>query len=190
MDGALAAWRRGTRTELLSRRRAVPLIARQRAAQVVGEKLRRICAERRPATVGIYWPIKDEINLLVWARTQAEAGGLRLCLPVVVQPREPLEYWVWVPGERMNKGVWDIPQPRQREPATPDLVLAPLVGFDRAGYRLGYGGGYFDRTLKAMTPSPFAVGVGYAFGALETIHPQPHDVRMDRIVTEQEDDVA
>lgn len=187
MDGALAAWRRAMRTELLARRHTVPLEVRRRATQAIGEKLQRICAELRPATIGIYWPIKDEINLLVWARTQAEAGGVRMCLPVVVQPREPLEYWAWVPGERMNKGVWDIPQPPRRELVTPNLVLAPLVGFDRAGYRLGYGGGYFDRTLSAMTPRPFAVGVGYAFGALETIHPQPHDVRMDRIVTEQDD---
>ncbi len=186
MDVALVAWRRGMRTKLLAHRRTVPPEMRRRAAQAVGEKLQQICAEIRPATIGIYWPIKDEIDPLVWARAQAEAGGLRLCLPVVVQPREPLEYWIWVPGERMNKGVWDIPQPPRRELATPDLVLAPLVGFDRAGYRLGYGGGYFDRTLKAMTPRPFAVGVGYAFGALETIHPQPHDVRMDRIVTEQD----
>jgi 5-formyltetrahydrofolate cyclo-ligase len=183
----IAAWRRAKRAELIARRREVPPEARRRAAEAIGGRLDAICDALRPATLGIYWPIKDEINLLDWARARAERHGVRLCLPVVVVPRAPLEYWLWTPGERMDKGVWDIPQPPRRTPAVPDMVLAPLVGFDRAGYRLGYGGGYFDRTLGALSPRPVAVGIGYAFGALETIHPQPHDVKMDRIVTEQPD---
>ena len=67
---------------------------------------------------------------------------------------------------------------------TPSIVLAPLVGFDAACYRLGYGGGYFDRTLAALVPRPLAIGIGFAIQELETIHPQPFDVPMDLIVTE------
>jgi 5-formyltetrahydrofolate cyclo-ligase len=67
---------------------------------------------------------------------------------------------------------------------TPDLLLVPLVGFDPAGYRLGYGGGYYDRTLAAIQPRPLAIGIGFEQQALATIHPQPHDIPMDYIVTE------
>jgi 5,10-methenyltetrahydrofolate synthetase len=85
----------------------------------------------------------------------------------------------------MQSGFWNIPMPKQRDLLAPDVVIAPLVGFDRAGYRLGYGGGYFDRTLAAASPRPFAVGLGYADSALETIYPQTHDIRMNLIVTEE-----
>ncbi|MBL8584642.1 MAG: 5-formyltetrahydrofolate cyclo-ligase, partial [Rhizobiaceae bacterium] len=65
----------------------------------------------------------------------------------------------------------------------PDIVIAPLVGFDESGYRLGYGGGFFDRTLATMAPRPRAIGVGYAECGLSTIYPQPHDIAMNLIVT-------
>jgi 5,10-methenyltetrahydrofolate synthetase len=74
--------------------------------------------------------------------------------------------------------------PEKREIVTPAAVLAPLVGFDRNLYRLGYGGGYFDRTLAALSPRPRAIGVGYARQEVETIHPQSFDIPMDVIVTE------
>jgi 5-formyltetrahydrofolate cyclo-ligase len=85
----------------------------------------------------------------------------------------------------MQSGVWNIPTPKHRDLLAPDVVIAPLVGFDCAGYRLGYGGGYFDRTLAACSPRPFTVGFGYADSALETIYPQAHDIRMNLIVTEE-----
>jgi 5,10-methenyltetrahydrofolate synthetase len=88
----------------------------------------------------------------------------------------------------MNVGLWNIPCPARRHVVTPDLMLAPLVGFDWANYRLGYGGGYFDRTLAAFSRRPTVVGVGYEFGALETIHPQPHDIPMDMVLTDRADD--
>ncbi len=87
----------------------------------------------------------------------------------------------------MRAGFWNILTPERRDVLRPDLVLAPLVGFDRANYRLGYGGGYFDRTLAALDPRPFAVGVGFSLGRLETIDPQPHDIPMNAIITECSD---
>jgi 5-formyltetrahydrofolate cyclo-ligase len=91
------------------------------------------------------------------------------------------------PGGRARTcqwGVWDIPIPEKREIVMPAMILVPLVGFDCASYRLGYGGGYFDRTLAALRPRPFAIGVGFAFQQLETIYPQPFDMPVDLIVTE------
>ncbi len=83
----------------------------------------------------------------------------------------------------MQAGIWNIPIPQDRELLIPDIVIAPLVGFDLCGFRLGYGGGYYDRTLAAANPRPFTVGIGYEDSILLTIHPQPHDIPMDMIVT-------
>jgi 5-formyltetrahydrofolate cyclo-ligase len=83
----------------------------------------------------------------------------------------------------MARGIWNIPIPRERNSVRPTALLVPLVGFDAAGYRLGYGGGYYDRPLATLVPKPLTIGVGYELGRLETIYPQPHDIPMDAIVT-------
>lgn len=86
----------------------------------------------------------------------------------------------------MVRGDWNIPvPPPESEVVTPDVALAPLVGWDRAGYRLGYGGGYFDRTLAHLAPRPFVIGIGLQAAELATIYPQPHDVPLDAIITEE-----
>jgi len=103
---------------------------------------------------------------------------------VVVEKKQPLAFWAWRPGAALARGVWDIPIPAARDVVQPTALLVPLVGFDAEGYRLGHGGGYYDRTLAAMNPKPLAIGVGFEFGRLETIWPQPHDIPMDAIVTE------
>jgi 5-formyltetrahydrofolate cyclo-ligase len=109
---------------------------------------------------------------------------LAVALPVVVDKKGPLEYRAWRPGEKLVNGVWNIPIPEARRIVVPRAVLAPLVGFDRDCYRLGYGGGYFDRTLAALTSRPWAIGVGFELSRLETIYPQHFDIPMDLIVTE------
>jgi len=113
------------------------------------------------------------------------ARGTRAALPVVVESGTPLEFWAWQPRMKMARGVWNIPVPGERVPVRPGLLLVPLVGFDPAGYRLGYGGGYYDRTLAAMHPRPYCIGVGFELGRLDSIRPQPHDIPMDMIVTER-----
>src|SRR5690606_20723729 len=106
-------------------------------------------------------------------------------LPVVVERNAPLEFWRWTATtELCSRGIWNIPSPVERVPVVPDVVLVPLLGFDEQCYRLGYGGGYYDRTLAALEPKPLAIGVGFEHGRLETIRPQPHDVPLDWIVTE------
>lgn len=179
----IAAWRRQKRTELYAARQAMSAEQRHHAAHVIAEQLETECRDRAPQWVGLYWPIKYEPNLLAWA--QARAHDLQFCLPVVVARGHPLEYWRWIPGEAMQSGVRGIQVPARREVVTPDMMTAPLVGFDRARYRLGNGGGYFDRTLAARTDRPFVVGVGYAAAELATVHPQPHDIPMDLILTER-----
>jgi 5-formyltetrahydrofolate cyclo-ligase len=138
----------------------------------------------RFGVLGFYWPIRGEFDVRELVDRHLARGGLA-ALPVVVHAAAPLEFWRFCPGIPMQAGVWNIPIPKEREVLTPDCIIAPLVGFDRAGYRLGYGGGYFDRTLGAASPRPFAVGLGFADSALETIYPQAHDIPMNLIVTEE-----
>src|SRR5262249_39242937 len=139
--------------------------------------------ELRFARVGFYWPIQGEIDL---RRLIADliALGAEACLPVVVEKQRPLEFWAWRPGMKLKRGTWNISIPIERRLIRPTALLAPLVGFDAAGYRLGYGSGYYDRTLSTMEPKPLTIGIGYEFGRLGTIYPQPHDVPLDAIVTE------
>lgn len=181
----VAAWRRGQRARLLAERETMSPESRQHAASAVAARLGDFLATKRIATLGLYWPIKHEINLLAWADALVRQTGIVLCLPVVIAPKQPLEYWRWRQGEPLGRGIWNIPVPARREVAVPELMLAPLVGFDRDNYRLGYGGGYFDRTLAALEPRPLVVGIGYEFSALDTIFPQPHDIAMDAVLTEQ-----
>ncbi|MEP4420404.1 MAG: 5-formyltetrahydrofolate cyclo-ligase, partial [Nitratireductor sp.] len=110
--------------------------------------------------------------------------GGTLALPVVVEKAAPLVFRDWRPGMKLEKGVWNIPVPPAAPAVIPDIVISPVVGFDPANYRLGYGGGFFDRTLAALPARPTVIGVGYAAAAIATIYPQPHDIAMDFIVTE------
>jgi 5,10-methenyltetrahydrofolate synthetase len=177
-------WRKAERERLLAERRALNAAARHAAAEAIGQVLVAVVAQRQPAVVGGYWPIKSELDFrFLWE--QLDAQGLAMALPVVVESRQPLQFWRWHPGMTMARGFWNIPVPATRDAVRPDLVVAPLVGFDGESYRLGYGGGYFDRTLASLEPRPFAVGVGLEAMRLATIHPQPHDIPMALIVTEK-----
>jgi 5-formyltetrahydrofolate cyclo-ligase len=175
-------WRRGERERLLTLRQAVPVDERRRLGAAIETGLRAVIAEH-PGSLGVYWPFRAEFDprpLIDWA----VASGRTVALPVVIDKKGPLEYRAWRPGETLVDGVWNIPIPERRDIVVPAVVLAPLVGFDRACYRLGYGGGYFDRTLASLSPQPLAIGVGFEFQLLETIHPQRFDVKMRAIVTE------
>jgi 5-formyltetrahydrofolate cyclo-ligase len=185
MDPEVAAWRRRKRKLLLAKRDALSQETRQHAASAVAVRLNQFVAAKGYRSIGLYWPIKHEINLLSWAQDLAQQSNVMLCLPVVVARHAPLEYWRWQQGEPLGRGIWDIPVPTRRDVVHPDLMLAPMVGFDRDNYRLGYGGGYFDRTLAAVAPRPRVIGIGYEFSALPSIFPQSHDIPMDAVVTEQ-----
>ena len=133
--------------------------------------------------VGFYWPFKGEYDVRRIAR-QLHARGTRLALPVVVEKGQPLVFRPWTPDAKMVPGIWNIPVPAEGAAVEPDALLVPLVGFDAEGYRLGYGGGYYDRTLASLRRRPLTIGIGFELAELPTIHPQPHDIPMDAIVTE------
>jgi 5-formyltetrahydrofolate cyclo-ligase len=179
----LKAWRKGERARLIADRMALPVEQRRHARAHVRAILAADVPELRRATLGFYWPFRGEIDLVGFVR---ELIGIecKVALPVVVEKRRPLEFWRWEPGMEMRPGIWDIPAPARAEPVRPDCLLVPLVGFDDQGFRLGYGGGYYDRTIVAMPQPPLAIGIGYEFQRLPTIEPQPHDQPMDAIVTE------
>ena len=113
----------------------------------------------------------------------AHESGARIALPVVVAKAQPLIFREWSPGCRMERGVWNIPIPAEDNRIQPNVVISPLVGYDPSCFRLGYGGGFFDRTLATMTKRPQVIGVGLPTAALPTIFPQPFDIPMDLIVT-------
>lgn len=176
-------WRRERRRELIGRRQAIPQGEPRRLQPLILKFVEQQFPGLANAVVGFYWPFRGEIGVYPLVRRLIERG-VRAALPVVVEKRQPLEFWAWHPGMRLRRDVWDIPIPAERQVVQPTALLVPLVGFDADGYRLGYGGGYYDRTLAAMDPKPLAIGIGYELGRLETIHPQPHDIPMHAIVTE------
>jgi 5-formyltetrahydrofolate cyclo-ligase len=141
--------------------------------------------DARLPILGIYWPFRGEIDVRELAHRHIEAGGI-VALPVVVEKAAPVEFWRWRPDVPMSRGLFNIPIPGERDVVAPDVLIVPLVGFDGAGYRLGYGGGYYDRTLAASQPRPRTIGIAFAESELATIHPQPHDIPMSRIVTDRE----
>lgn len=180
----VAEWRIAERRRLRGERMALSVQDRATVAQALAVHLERLVRGMSGRVLSGYWPIKGEPDLRDWLGRQHAAGRI-IALPVVEQPGAPLVFRRWTPGMAMERGDWNIPvPPAYAEVLTPDIALAPLVGWDRAGYRLGYGGGYFDRTLAILRPKPSVIGVGLQSAGLSTIVPQPHDIVMDWIVTE------
>jgi 5-formyltetrahydrofolate cyclo-ligase len=177
-------WRKRTRNELIERRLTMDKEVRRTQAREAIQNLYNSVDLSAYSTIGIYWPIRGEIDTHAIAHRHIERGG-RVGLPVVVEKASPVQFWNWYPGIEMKRGFWDIPIPAIEEVVTPELLIIPLIGFDRHCYRLGYGGGYYDRTLAAASPRPFTVGIGFAAMELPTIYPQPHDIGLDMIVTNE-----
>jgi 5-formyltetrahydrofolate cyclo-ligase len=178
------AWRSERRKRLLKQRLGVDSDTRRNLNRVIVTQLTELLDARAYPILGFYWPIRGEIDVRELARIHLAAGG-KTALPVIVTRHAAVEFWEWHPGVATERGVLDIPVPRERRILIPDVLIIPLLGFDRAYFRLGYGGGYYDRTLAAATPRPLAVGIASVDAELHTIHPQPHDVPMDVIVTDQ-----
>ena len=177
-----ARWRKGVRAQLLAARAARDAAVTDAA---IADQLDRVLADRFGGAEGMilaaYWPIRGEPDLLPW---KARQTGLRLALPVVVAPDQPLIFRPWSPDAPMRPGRWNIPEPGTDAQVIPQIILAPTVGWDEGRFRLGYGGGFYDRTLAALRPRPYAIGIGLDSGRLPTIYPQPHDAALDLIVTE------
>ena len=178
-------WRKSERARLINDRLDMSVSARRRNADHIAEKLDATIGDVLGRIVSAYWPLRGEPDLREWLERVASRGG-RYALPVVVERHAPLVFRTWRRGEKLERGVWNIPVPTAGEEVCPDVVIAPVVGYDRNAYRLGYGGGYFDRTLAVIPRRPMIIGVGYSQAAIATIYPQPHDIPMDKIVTERE----
>ncbi|PKO87803.1 MAG: 5-formyltetrahydrofolate cyclo-ligase [Betaproteobacteria bacterium HGW-Betaproteobacteria-12] len=175
------AEKRALRREMTARRAALAGAAHAAAsARIVGHLQ---AALAPPRVLAFCWPIKHEpdVRAIVdhWRR-----AGCRAVLPVVLAEAAPLAFREWCSDTPLTEDRYGIPTPAAGEWLVPDMILLPLNGFDAAGYRLGYGGGYFDRTLAALTPRPLAVGVGFEINRLPSIRPEAHDQRLDWIVTE------
>ncbi|NHF74122.1 5-formyltetrahydrofolate cyclo-ligase [Paracoccus xiamenensis] len=179
-----ARWRKAARAQLLAARGARDVQATDAA---IADQLDRLLAQQFGGGPGLilaaYWPIRGEPDLRPWMARQS-AAGLRIALPVVTAPDQPLVFRPWSPDAQMRPGRWNIPEPATTAQVLPQIVLAPTVGWDAGRFRLGYGGGFYDRTLAALRPRPYAVGIGLESGRLPTIYPQPHDAALDLIVTE------
>ncbi|MCC7016821.1 MAG: 5-formyltetrahydrofolate cyclo-ligase [Rhodospirillales bacterium] len=177
-------WRKAERARLIGERLAIPIDVRRRDGERIAANLEDAVGDVRGLIVSAYWPFRGEPDLRGFLERVGARGG-RTALPVVVARGEPLLFRLWAKGEPLERGVWNIPVPaKDAQPVVPDVVIAPVVGFDPGCYRLGYGGGFFDRTLAVMPKRPRILGVGYKRAAIATIYPQPHDIPMDAIVTE------
>jgi 5,10-methenyltetrahydrofolate synthetase len=175
------AWRRALRHEMVARRAALSDAEHDALSADIVAHLQ--AALPVPRIVAFCWPIKHEPDVRAIVPRWAALGS-QAALPVVVDENAPLTFRLWTPDTPLAADRYGIPTPTRGEFVHPDMLLLPLNGFDGDGYRLGYGGGYFDRTLAAMSPRPLAVGVGFEINRLPTIRPERHDQRLDWLVSE------
>jgi 5-formyltetrahydrofolate cyclo-ligase len=180
----LKLWRKTVRAELLRKRAAVSREKHQLWNDAITGFLVSGFPMLRQMTVSLYWPFQGEFDPR-YAIRRFRDGGAIAALPVVIEKRAPLQFREWWPGVATSKGVFDLPVPEGTRIVDPQALLIPPVGFDARGYRLGYGGGYFDHTLAMITPQPLKIGVAFELSRLETIYPQPYDIPLDFIVTER-----
>ena len=163
----------------------------QRAAML--QNVMRIWLLGRPdSVIGAYWPIKGEFDPLPALHRWKEDGELldapqrrRIGLPVVNKATRSMTFHAWYPGCPMEEDAYGIPKPKDTEVVLPTLVFVPCVGYGVGGYRLGYGGGFYDRMLAALQPRPFAVGLCYSHGWLPALTPEAHDVPLDALLNDE-----
>jgi 5-formyltetrahydrofolate cyclo-ligase len=178
------------------------------------QRVMRIWLFDKPDTViGAYWPIKGEFDPLpalyrwqedatlnedsqsktaVMPESQAQlatesiAGRSprKIGLPVVNKLHKTLTFHAWYPGCPMEEDAYGIPKPKDTELILPTLLFVPCVGYGPDGFRLGYGGGFYDRTLATLQPRPITVGLGYTHGWLPDMEPEPHDIPLDAVLND------
>jgi 5-formyltetrahydrofolate cyclo-ligase len=180
---SIKAWRKARRAELIAARETVAPEQRAAWSERIAASLEQGIPVPAGAVVGFCWPHRSEFDARFVIRRWRDQGATA-ALPAVVEKAGPLEFRHWWPGAPMEAAVYDIPVPQGTQVLAPDLALVPMNGFDSQGYRLGYGGGYFDRTLAALERRVVAVGIAFEASRLPSIHPQSHDIPMDFVVTE------
>jgi 5,10-methenyltetrahydrofolate synthetase len=156
------------------------------------QRVMRIWLVGRPdLVIGAYWPIKGEFDPLPALHRWKEDGELldvpdmkRIALPVVDRVHKTMIFHAWYPGCPMEEDAYNIPKPKDTEVVVPTLLFVPCLGYGAGGYRLGYGGGFYDRTLATLSPRPFTVGLGFTQGFIDDFEPEPHDLPLDAILND------
>jgi len=164
----------------------VNLIDRHQRSMHLQEVLRVWLLARQEASIGAYWPIKGEFDTLpaLFRWTEGDTTR-RIGLPVMNKTTRHLRFHTWYPGCEMEEDAYGIPKPKDTPTFEPGLLLVPCVGYGPKGVRLGYGGGFYDRTLASLNPRPVTVGLAYANGYLPWLQAEPHDVPLDAILTDE-----
>ena len=183
LSPAAQTWGKQQRAQLLAARSAASAQDRAAWSAAIHATLMEALDLQAPCVLGLCWPYRQEFDARPTA-AHLRARGVRSALPVVRGPGLPLAFHHWWPGVAMESGVYNIPVPRDTEALLPDVLLVPPVGIDALGYRLGYGGGYFDRTLAALARKPVCIATAFDLSRIDNLQPQAHDVRMDFVVTE------
>ena len=180
----LKSWRKAERERLIAVRENLDAATLALFRQRIDAHLWRSFPGLAASRLAFCWPIRGEYDARRLAQGLRERGAVT-ALPVVVAPRQPLVFREWHPGVTLASGPLGIPFPVGSDPVVPTAVLVPMIGWDEAGYRLGYGGGFFDRTLASLARKPVVIGVSYELAKIKTITPQTWDIPMDWVVTER-----
>jgi 5-formyltetrahydrofolate cyclo-ligase len=161
------------------------LLDRHARAVQLQEVLRVWLVSRPETAIGAYWPIKGEFDALPALFRWTEGGpGRRIGLPVMNRETKQLTFHVWYPGCEMEEDAYGIPKPKGTERFGPSMLLVPCVGYGPKGVRLGYGGGFYDRTLASLSPRPFTAGLAYAHGFVPWLRAEAHDMPLDAVLNE------
>src|SRR5688572_29383827 len=179
----IKAWRKVRRKQLIAARTALGSMQHEAASERITGLLQAGFPFSPGTVIGFCWPYRNEFDARFVVRHWRNQGAIA-ALPEVVEKARPLQFRKWWPGAPMRAGVYDIPVPSGTEVLQPDAAVVPMNGFDEEGFRLGYGGGYFDRTLAGLGGRMLVIGVSFEALRLPTIYPQPHDIQMDFVVTE------
>jgi len=188
-EGRQAQEKKTLRTALIAER--LNMTDRQQRAAVLQDVMRIWLVGRPDTVVGAYWPIKGEFDPLPALHRWKEDGELidqpqprRIGLPVVDKVHKTMVFHAWYPGCRMEEDAYGIPKPKDTEVIVPTLLFISCVGYGPGGHRLGYGGGFYDRTLANLQPRPFTVGLGFTQGFLPDLESESHDIALDAILNE------
>lgn len=175
------------RKMMIEKRMAMAAEERTQACGYVCEKLLATPLTQSAVVAG-YRAIQGEVDI-GRAMLSCHDRRIRLCLPSITVPEKILRFLEWRPKMPLKRGVRGVMEPAESSEIVPNVVWAPMLAFDRAGYRLGYGGGYYDATiahLRKKNPYLLAIGVAFAFQEVEALPREPHDAKLDMIVTEKE----
>lgn len=176
-------WRKQQRVTLLAQRKNMSAVDHESKSAIITAFLKQGFPVLQHHRTGFYWPYQNEYDPRPVMQFLYQQGAT-LALPEIVRRHQPLQFRQWWPEAPMEAGLFNIPVPANTPVIAIDAVIIPMTGFDRLGYRLGYGGGYYDRTLALADPRPLTIGVAFETGRLDTIYPQSHDIPLDFIVTE------